>query len=228
MSLRAPTSDLMLPILSRACSRRFSLFSIRAKACRMASIFLSSRVCARTEGAFHAGSARGSACAPPAEGARRRVEKAEATACGARGAEGTRRQNKGSLTSSRSLAPGPTLKSRLIQTSINSKSSWGKTLGEGSSKCLKLILSLSGEDNSKNQLSSGEIKKAQKTRGLDVKRYQPTTKTLTRGTVRRTEGNNKASWVAFMIPGLTRHQILVFLCLKADSTLSIMEPNTSK
>lgn len=47
MSLRPPTSDLMLPILSRACSLRFSLFSIRAKACRMASIFLSSRVCRR-------------------------------------------------------------------------------------------------------------------------------------------------------------------------------------
>lgn len=45
MSLRPPTSDLMLPIRSRACSLRFSLFSIRAKACRMASIFLSSRVC---------------------------------------------------------------------------------------------------------------------------------------------------------------------------------------
>lgn len=49
MSLRPPTSDLMLPILSRACSLRFSLFSIRAKACRIASIFLSSRVCSGTE-----------------------------------------------------------------------------------------------------------------------------------------------------------------------------------
>lgn len=58
MSLRVPTSDLMLPILSRACSLRFSLFSIRAKACRMASIFLSSRVCVRTEGAFSGGRAR--------------------------------------------------------------------------------------------------------------------------------------------------------------------------
>lgn len=45
MSLRPPISVLTLPILSSACSLRFSLFSIRAKACRMASIFLSSRVC---------------------------------------------------------------------------------------------------------------------------------------------------------------------------------------
>lgn len=43
ISLRVPTSPLV-PILSRACSRRFSLFSMRAKTCRMASIFLSSRV----------------------------------------------------------------------------------------------------------------------------------------------------------------------------------------
>ena len=45
MSLRPPISDLQPPIRSRACSLRFSLFSMRAKACRMASIFLSSRVC---------------------------------------------------------------------------------------------------------------------------------------------------------------------------------------
>ncbi len=43
MSLRPPTSPLV-PILSNACSLRFSLFSIRANACRIASIFLSSRV----------------------------------------------------------------------------------------------------------------------------------------------------------------------------------------
>lgn len=43
ISLRPPISPLV-PILSNACSLRFSLFSIRAKACRIASIFLSSRV----------------------------------------------------------------------------------------------------------------------------------------------------------------------------------------
>lgn len=43
ISLRPPTSP-FVPILSNACSLRFSLFSIRANACRMASIFLSSRV----------------------------------------------------------------------------------------------------------------------------------------------------------------------------------------
>lgn len=55
MSLRPPTSDLTLPILSSACSLRFSRFSIRAKACRMASIFLSSRVCREIEVGFGGG-----------------------------------------------------------------------------------------------------------------------------------------------------------------------------
>lgn len=48
ISLRGPTSPLV-PILSRACSLRFSRFSIRANACKMASIFLSSRVYTQRE-----------------------------------------------------------------------------------------------------------------------------------------------------------------------------------